>query len=223
MPETTPQLYGFYRSSASWRVRLALKWKGVAYESFCVDLVKTEQKSEKYLAMNPNGKVPSFVTKEGEIIYQSMAILEYLEEVYPERPLLPKHPLERAQVRLICQLVSCDIQPLQNPSVVAAVGGSDLTKRLEWAQRVIGSGFIALEKKLESTAGIYCVGNQVTMADFCVVPMVHNAEKFKLDLTPFPLITRINNTLMALEEFQQTHPFSQSDCPEELKTHTETS
>ncbi|KAL0080254.1 glutathione S-transferase zeta 1 [Phycomyces blakesleeanus] len=214
--ETLPTLYSYFRSSASWRVRLALAWKGIEYNTEYVNLLINENKEKKYLDINPTGKIPTFVTKEGKILLQSMAIMEYLEETYPERPTLPSGPVHRARVRAVCQMIACDIHPLQNLSVLRYVS-DEKEKQEEWAREFIARGFKGLEKELENLSGTYTVGEHITMADFFLVPMVQNAHRNNLDMKPYPLITRISNTLMTLPEFKQTHPFAQPDCPPELR------
>ncbi|KAI9018001.1 glutathione S-transferase [Phycomyces nitens] len=214
--EITPVLYSYFRSSASWRVRLALAWKGVEYETRLVNLLTRDNHKKEYLDINPTGKVPTFETKEGKLLFQSMAIMEYLEETYPDRPILPSGPIHRARVRAICQIIACDIHPLQNLSVLRYLS-DDKEKQEEWARHFISRGFDGLQKELETLSGTYTVGEHITMADFFLVPMVQNAYRNNLDMKPYPLITRIFNTLMTLPEFKQTHPFVQPDCPPELR------
>ncbi|XP_069885044.1 maleylacetoacetate isomerase isoform X3 [Dipodomys merriami] len=150
---------------------------------------------------------------DGIIIGQSLAIIEYLEETRPTPRLLPQDPKKKASVRMISDLISSGIQPLQNLSVLKQMGDNPQP----WAQKVIISGFDALEKILQSTAGKYCVGDEVSMADLCLVPQVANAERFNVDLTPYPTINHINKTLLALEAFQVSHPSRQPDTPTELR------
>lgn len=134
-----------------------------------------------------------------------------------ERPMLPKGAIHRAQVRAITQTIACDIHPLQNLGVLIHAGGSDQEKRAEWANYWITKGFTGLEVMLEQYAGTYCIGDHITMADMFLVPMVYNAQRFKVDMKAFPLITRISNTLMTLPEFQNSQPANQPDAPEEMK------
>ncbi|CAO3635390.1 unnamed protein product [Cunninghamella blakesleeana] len=209
--EKKPILYGYFRSTATWRIHIALLWKGIDYEYKPVNLVTGEQKSEAFLKLNPAGRVPAFITKEGKVLIQSEAILEYIEETHPERPMLPKGAYHRALVRSIVQLIACDIHPIQNLAVLKYVGGSDMEKRAEWAKHWVTSGFEGLEKILEESAGTYCVGDHITSADMFLVPMVFNAQRWNVDMTSFPIITRINNTLMTLPEFKNSHPSNQPD------------
>ncbi|KAM6201611.1 maleylacetoacetate isomerase [Rhynchocyon petersi] len=210
-----PILYSYFRSSCSWRVRIALTLKGIDYETVPVNLVKDggQQFSKEFQALNPMKQVPALKI-DGITIGQSLAIIEYLEETRPTPRLLPQDPKKKASVRMISDIIAAGIQPLQNLSVLKQVGQEN---QLAWAQNVISSGFSALEKILQSTAGKYCVGDEISMADLCLVPQVANAERYKVDLTPYPTINRINKTLLALEAFQATHPCRQPDTPPELR------
>uniref|UniRef100_A0AC11CS53 Glutathione S-transferase zeta 1 n=1 Tax=Ovis aries TaxID=9940 RepID=A0AC11CS53_SHEEP len=143
-----------------------------------------------------------------------LAIIEYLEETRPTPRLLPQDPKKRAQVRMVSDLIASGIQPLQNLSVLKQVGQEN---QLTWAQQAITSGFNALEQTLQSTAGRFCVGDEVSMADLCLAPQVANADRFKVDLTPYPNISRINKSLLALEAFHVSHPCRQPDTPPELR------
>lgn len=215
MQAAKPILYSYFRSSCSWRVRIALVLKGINYETVPIDLIKDggQQFSEEFRALNPMMQVPTLKI-DGLILGQSLAIIEYLEETRPTPRLLPQDPKKRASVRMISDLIAGGIQPLQNLSVLKQVGEQN---QLPWAQKVISSGFKALEQILQSTAGKYCVGDEVSMADLCLVPQVANAERYKVDLSPYPTINRINKTLLALEAFQVTHPCRQPDTPAELR------
>nr|KAF6500277.1 glutathione S-transferase zeta 1 [Molossus molossus] len=196
-----PILYSYFRSSCSWRVRIALALKSIDYETVPVNLIKDggQQFSKEFLALNP---------------MKQLAIIEYLEETRPTPRLLPPDPKKKVLVRMISDLIASGIQPVQNLSVLKQVGQEN---QLTWAQKAITSGFHALEQILQSTAGKYCVGDEVSMADLCLVPQVANAERFKVDLTPYPTISRINKSLLALEAFQVSHPCRQPDTPPELR------
>ncbi|XP_060074672.1 maleylacetoacetate isomerase-like [Ylistrum balloti] len=211
-----PVLYTYFRSSCSWRVRIALAWKGIEYESKYVNLVKDggQQRQEEYAAINPMKQVPALVMN-GSTMTQSVAMLEYLEEVHPEKPLLPKDPLDKVKVREIVSVISGGIQPLQNLSVLQKIGDDG---KMEWGKFWIDKGFVALEQILKRTAGKYCVGDSVTMADACLVPQVYNANRFKVDMDQFPTISRINNALLQLDAFQESHPSKMDDCPENLRS-----
>ncbi|XP_005986591.1 maleylacetoacetate isomerase isoform X1 [Latimeria chalumnae] len=211
-----PILYSYFRSSCSWRVRIALTLKGIEYDQAPINLIKDggEQFTDKFKALNPMHQVPA-IHIDGVTISQSLAIIQYLEETHPNPRLLPVDPKKRAQVRMISDLITSGIQPLQNLYVLKKVEDD---KRTEWAQHFIGKGFQALECLLKETAGQYCVGDEVSMADLCLVPQVYNAERFKVDLAPFPTVTRINKALMELEAFKVSHPTRQPDTPPEMRT-----
>ncbi|XP_010214669.1 PREDICTED: maleylacetoacetate isomerase isoform X1 [Tinamus guttatus] len=214
MASEKPILYSYFRSSCSWRVRIALALKGIAYNQVPVNLLKDggQQHSAEYKILNPMQQVPALKI-DGITLSQSLAIIHYLEETRPSPRLLPQDPKKRAQVRMISDHIVSGIQPLQNVSVLERVG----EKKLEWAQHYIKSGFQALEQILQHTAGRYCVGDEVSMADLCLVPQVFNAERYKVDLAPYPTIIRINKALLELEAFQVSHPSRQPDTPAELR------
>ncbi|CAG7820227.1 unnamed protein product [Allacma fusca] len=203
-----PILYAFHVSSCSWRVRIALAHKKIEHDIRVVNIVNRESRSPEYMSkVNPAGQIPALEVN-GNVIAESLAILEYLEEVYPQKPLLPKEAIERAKVREICELIATGIQPLQNPKV-AARHSTETEKRLEWTEYYINRGFIALEKILNTTSanGKYCYGDSLTTADCVLVPQVFNAiARFKLDMTPYPKIMSIYNSLMKLEEVKLGHP-----------------
>ncbi|KAJ6661268.1 hypothetical protein lerEdw1_015405 [Lerista edwardsae] len=198
----------------------ALALKGIAYDQIPVNLVKDEgqQFTPEFRAVNPMQQVPALKI-DGVILSQSffyplqLAIIEYLEETRPQTRLLPQDPKKRAQVRMISDHIASGIQPLQNLTVLQQIG----EKKLEWAQHYISRGFKALEQILQETAGRYCVGDEVTMADLCLVPQVYNANRFKVDLAPYPTISKINKALLELEAFQTSHPSRQPDTPPDLK------
>ncbi|XP_044292836.1 maleylacetoacetate isomerase isoform X1 [Varanus komodoensis] len=209
-----PVLYTYFRSSCSWRVRIALALKGIVYDQVPVNLIKDggQQLSSEFQTVNPMQQVPALKI-DGITLSQSLAIIEYLEETRPNPRILPQDPKKRAQVRMISDHITSGIQPLQNLTVLNKMG----EKKLDWAQHFISRGFKALEQILQETAGRYCVGNEVTMADLCLVPQVYNAERFKVDLTPYPTISKINKALLELEAFQTSHPSRQSDTPSDLR------
>ncbi|XP_067848228.1 maleylacetoacetate isomerase [Heptranchias perlo] len=208
-----PVLYTYFRSSCSWRVRIALAFKGVEYEQVAVNLVKDggQQHVDVFKALNPMKQVPA-LSIDGITLSQSLAIIQYLDETRPGPRLLPEDAKKRAQVRMISDHITSGIQPLQNLCVLQRVGGE---KKLEWAQHFIINGLRALESLLQQTAGRYCVGDEVTMADLCLVPQVYNAGRYKVDLTSFPTIAKINNALLDLEAFKVSHPSCQPDTPPE--------
>ncbi|XP_066468201.1 maleylacetoacetate isomerase isoform X2 [Tiliqua scincoides] len=214
MASEKPVLYSYFRSSCSWRVRIALALKGIAYELVPVNLLKDggQQLTSEFKAVNPMQQVPA-LRIDGVTLSQSLAIIEYLEETRPNTRILPQDPKKRAQVRMISDHIASGIQPLQNVTILQQMG----EKKLEWAQRCISHGFQALEQILQETAGRYCVGDEVSMADLCLVPQVYNAERYKVELAPYPTIIRINKALLELEAFHTSHPSRQPDTPPELR------
>ncbi|KAH8367322.1 hypothetical protein KR200_006417, partial [Drosophila serrata] len=210
-----PILYSYWSSSCSWRVRIALYLKDISYEIKPTSLIKTISNhayTPEYLEVNPMQQVPALKI-DGHSLCESVAIMHYLEQTCPQPALLPQDPLARAKVNEIVQLICSGIQPLQNTGVLEGVGKD---KSLEWAQHWISRGFRGLERILSQSAGKYCVGNELTMADICLVPQVHNARRFKVDLSPYPTIVRLDKELLELEAFKSTHPFKQPDCPPEF-------
>lgn len=209
-----PVLYSYFRSSCAWRVRTALAMKGIDYEYSPVHLVQDggQQFSDTYKALNPQCVVPTLEI-DGQVLTQSLSIIEYLDETRGSPCLLPKgDPIRRQQVRAVSDCIASGIQPIQNLSVVKYVGPE---KKAEWGKHWIEQGFNGLEKLLQKTAGKYCVGDEVTMADLCLVPQVYNANRFKVDMSAYPIISRINEELNTLEAFQKAHPAQQPDCPPE--------
>lgn len=212
-------LYSYYRSSASWRVRLALAFKNIDYEYRAVHLVKDggEQHKDEYRTLNPSRQVPTLII-DGTTLTQSMAIVEYLEETKEGQRILPKDPILRAQARRIAEMINSGIQPLQNLSVLQKLDkytNSDIKQ--EWGHFWIDRGFKAVEAVLSSTSGKYCVGDEISIADLCLVPQVYNAKRFKVDMSQFPTINRIHDDLVKMEQFKTADPLHQPDCPEETK------
>ncbi|XP_066934808.1 maleylacetoacetate isomerase-like [Clytia hemisphaerica] len=209
-------LYSYFRSSCSWRVRIALALKNIKYEYKPINLLKSEQQSDEYKLINPSGSVPCLVTK-GHTLTQSQAIMEYLDEVYPDgHALLPKDdPIKRATVRKLSNVIAADIQPVQNLRILKKVGSET---KMEWGHWAIHCGFVVLEKMLAETAGKYCFGDEITMVDCCLAPQVYNANRFKVDMSEFPIISRVNEELMKHDAFLTSRPEAQSDCPEELRS-----
>jgi maleylacetoacetate isomerase len=212
------KLHTYFRSSAAYRVRIALNLKGLAYESVPVHLLRGggEQLQEAYRAINPSALVPALQDERGTVT-QSMAILEYLEETHPEAPLLPRDPLARAHVRELAQVVACDIHPLNNLRVlrylVHELGASDEAKD-EWYRHWVREGFEALEAHLvrDLYTADFCHGSAPTLADCFLVPQVYNAQRFELDMAPYPTIARINDNCLALPAFARAHPSQQPDA-----------
>lgn len=206
------KLYGYFRSSAAYRVRIAMNLKGLRREDVFVHLRKGEQRAPEYLKLNPQGLVPTLVDGEAAIT-QSLAILEYLEEVHPKPALLPRDPADRARVRGLALAVACDIHPLNNLKVLQRLQkelGLDEAARNAWYHHWVHDGFRAIEAQLAG-AGRFCIGGQPTMADVCLVPQTYNAERFKVDLAPYPTIRRIVAECRALPAFAQAAPEAQPD------------
>ena len=215
----TLTLYGYWRSSAAYRVRIALNLKGLAWESRPVHLLKQggEQHRAEYRAHNPQELVPCLLDGE-QTITQSMAIVEYLEETRPTPPLLPVEAMARARVRALAQAVACDIHPLNNLRVLQYLEnplGIDEDRRELWVRHWIALGFAALETMLAGNpeTGLCCHGDEPTLADVCLIPQVYNALRFHLPLESYPTIQRIHAHCNTLEAFQASAPERQSDAP----------
>ncbi|XP_053701590.1 maleylacetoacetate isomerase isoform X1 [Synchiropus splendidus] len=210
-----PVLHGYFRSSCSWRVRIAFALKGIEYDQVPVNLIKDggQQLSEQFKSLNPMQQVPA-VEIDGVTLSQSLAVIQYVDETRPGPRLLPTDPKKRAQVRMISDMIASGIQPLQNLHVIQKIGA----EKVPWAQYFINRGFQALEPVLKQTAGVYCVGDEISMADVCLVPQVYNAERFKVDMDQYPTIKRVNEGLLELEAFSTTHPSCQPDTPADLRS-----
>ena len=209
-------LYGYWRSSAAYRIRIALGLKGLAYSSVPVDLAGGAQSAAAFLAVNPQGLVP-VLDDGGVVVAQSPAILEYLEETRPRPPLLPAGAAARADVRRLAAMVACDIHPLGNARVLRALRGdfgADDAAVAAWVHRWIGAGFGALEALLAGRDGRFCHGDSPTLADVCLVPQMYNARRFGLDLAPYPTLVRIDAACCELPAFAAAAPERQPDCPE---------
>jgi len=204
------KLYQHLRSSASYRVRIALALKGLEYDSVIVDLLRGDQRSEDYARRNPAQLVPLLEDGAAQIA-QSLAIIEYLDELHPEPPLLPRgNAADRAWVRQLTLSVACDIHPLNNLRVLQHLGnaGYSEAQRNDWARHWIAQGFAALETELAGSPrrGSCCHGDQPTLADICLVPQMVNAARVELDLAPYPTLQRIERHCMGLAAFADTHP-----------------
>ncbi len=212
------RLYGYWRSSAAYRVRIALNLKGLVYDSVPVHLARDggEQFSPEFTQLNPQSRVPVLMHG-SRVLRQSLAIIEYLDETWPSPPLLPVSLRDRARVRAIAQLIACDIHPLNNVSVMRFLEHTwavPRPERDEWIRHWIREGFRALEAMLveSSATGSFCEGDVPTLADCCLVPQVYNAHRYGLDMSAFPTIERINTACLQLPEFDLARPEVQPDA-----------
>ncbi len=211
------RLYTYFRSSAAYRVRIALALKGLAYESVPVHLLRDggEQNAPAYRALNPAGLVPALVAEGGGLLTQSVAILEYLEEAHPSPPLLPRDPLARARVRAFALAIACDIHPLDNLRVLRYLKrelGHEQAVIDAWYRHWILAGLPTLEAMAMAAGGPFCFGADVTMADICLVPQLANARRYDCDLSPFPALLRAAAAAAALPAFAAAAPERQPDA-----------
>ncbi len=206
------KLYTFFRSSAAYRVRIALNLKGLAYDADFVSLPNNEQRRPNYMAINPQGRVPT-LDLDGAILIQSPAILEYLEELHPEPPLLPQDPITRAKVRAVAAVIGCDIHPLNNSGTLAYLKGrmgQDEAAVNAWYAHWINEGFRAIERLIEP--GPFAFGDRPTLADIYLVPQVYNARRFKVSLDDFPKIAAVDAACNDIEAFRAAAPERQPDA-----------
>ncbi|MES2862242.1 MAG: maleylacetoacetate isomerase [Pseudomonadota bacterium] len=206
-------LHGYFRSSAAWRVRIALSLKGLNAEPKYQHLRKGEQRSPEYLAVNPQGLLPSLILDDGAVLTQSLAICEYLDEVHPEPALLPADAVTRAKVRAFSQVIACDIHPLQNLKVLKALEARGQTSEETqlWAREVIAGGFDALETLVAGQSRPFAFGDTPSLADICLVPQMANARRFGVELR-WPRLLAIEAACSALPAFAETHPDRQPDA-----------
>jgi maleylacetoacetate isomerase len=209
------KLYGFFRSSAAFRVRIALNLKKLDYENAFIHLRRGDQAAPPFLGINPQGLVPALEI-DGQTLTQSLAIIEYLDETHPEPPLLPRDAAGRARVRALAAIVACDIHPLDNLRVLRYLHrplGHDQDAVETWYNHWIDRGFGAIERLLagDRRTAAFCHGDRPGLADIALVPQVVNAERYRLDLAPYPTIARIFETCMKLDAFAAAHPGRQPD------------
>jgi maleylpyruvate isomerase len=208
------RLYDYWRSSAAYRVRIALNFKGLAYEQVPVDLRAGAQRAPDFLEINPQGLVP-VLEDDGVRLTQSLPILNYLEERYPEPPLLPKDAPGRATSRGIAVAIACEVHPLNNLRVLQYLErelGLSEAQRLAWYRHWVTEGLGPIEKMLARSAGDFCVGDAPSLADACLVPQVYNARRYQCDLEPYPTIRRIDERCREMEGFAKAAPERQSDA-----------
>lgn len=208
-------LYDYWRSSAAYRVRIALKLKGLTYESRPVNLAEGEQLKEPYASINPHSAVPMLL--DGNVkLTQSLAIIEYLDERHPNPPLLPTTPEHRAQARAIAQHIACDIHPLNTPRILKYITGplkQTEEAKLDWYKHWVQKGLQALEAMVKETSqGKYCVGENPTLADICLIPQMYNARRFNCPLDDFPTLKTIESHCNSLISFQAAKPETQTDA-----------
>ena len=209
-------LYTFFRSSTSFRLRIALAYKGIPYEPKFVSLPKGEHQAVDYLAKNPQGLVPALVDDAGRVFTQSMAMIEYLDDIHPEPPLMPKDPVEKWYVRAVSQIIGCEMHPLNNVRVLKYLKGYGLDAAKvdgDWYPHWVAEGFKGLEAFLlsENRFGKFCLGSQFTMADVCLIPQVFNAQRYNCDLSAYPTVMRVFETGAALEAVKKAEPSTQAD------------
>jgi maleylpyruvate isomerase len=207
-------LYDYWRSSSAWRVRIALHWKGIAFERRVVNLSPNggDQNNPEFRALNPLGQVPVFIPDEGApAITQSMAIISYLDERFPTPPLVPADPLRRARARQLAEMVNAGIQPFQNTGTLArvkALGGDPM----EWARELNARGLAALEAASQETEGTFLVGDAPSVADVYLIPQLYAARRWSVDLAPYPTLLRVEATCASLPAFAAAHADVQSDA-----------
>ncbi len=208
------KLHGYFRSSASYRVRIALNLKGLTAEHLPHHLRKGEQRAPDYLALNPQGFVPTLEDDSGAALIQSLAIIEWLDETHPEPPLLPKDPLRRAQVRAFAQVLACDTHPVQNLKVLARLRelGLPEDKVTAWAGWANREGLAACEALIRHEPGPFCFGATPTLADLCLVPQLGNARRFGVDVAAFPRLLQAEAAAKALPAFADAAPERQPDA-----------
>lgn len=210
------RFHGFFRSSSAYRCRIAFNLKGIQPDTAFVSLRQNEQRSQSYLALNPQGLVPALETDEG-VLFQSLAIIEWLDETQPGPKLLPSDPMVRAQVRAFAQVIACDVHPLQNLRVLKyleATFGADQEAKDAWCHAWIAPGLETCEAMAaaQDHGGHFVFGDQPSLADICLVPQMFSADRFGLSLDPYPRLNAIRTACEALTAFAEAHPSRQSDA-----------
>lgn len=207
------RLHGYFRSTASYRVRIALNLKGLRYDQLFRHLRKGEQRAPAYLAINPQGLVPALELEDGAVLTQSLAICEYLDEIAPDPALLPADPVARAHVRAFAQAIACDIHPVQNLKILDRLRSLGLDEQAVtgWARTTIEEGLDACDRLLAGVSGGFCFGDAVTLADICLVPQLVNARRFGADLR-WPRLLAIEAACLALPAFADAAPERQADA-----------
>lgn len=212
-------LYNYFRSSTSYRVRLALHMKDLNFEYKPINLLKGEQHSAEYRKINSLGGVPTLI-HEGKVIPESFAIIEYLDEVFPSPGLFPKDPYLKARIRQVCEVINSFMHPMGNLKTLQYMEkhhGYSQEQKDQWVQHWATQGLETLEATLKEFAGTYSFGDQVTMTDLFLIPQLLTCLRFKIDISKYPTLVRINENCQKLEAFQKAHPFKQIDTPEEFR------
>ncbi|WP_413586087.1 maleylacetoacetate isomerase [Bdellovibrio sp. HCB274] len=212
-------LYNYFRSSTSFRARVVMQLKGIGFEYKPINLLKDEQHSQEYLKLNPLGGIPTLV-HDGKVIPDSMAIIEYLEEIHPSPSIMPKDAFLRARVRQICEIVNASMHPYGNLKVTKYLGqahGYTQEQKDQWVQKWVIQGLEALEKTLPEFAGKYCFGDQVTMADVVLYPQIITCQRFHVDLSKYPTVMKIFGNLDQHPAFMEAHFSRQIDTPDDLR------
>lgn len=207
------KLYSFFRSSASYRVRIALALKGLNYETVSIPMRDNSHRSESYRKINPQQRLPTLELDDGTKLIQSLAIIDYLDAIYPEPRLIPEEPLARARVQAVAQIIGCDIHPLNNSgtrTVLTSMFGADEKSLDSWTAYWIREGFGAIDRLLEP--GPYAFGVTVTLADLCIVPQVYNARRYNVPLDDFPRVLAVDATARQHPAFQAAAPEAQPDA-----------
>jgi maleylacetoacetate isomerase len=209
------KLYTYFRSSAAFRVRIALNLKGLAYEPLFVHLAKGEHRAAAYAKVNPQALLPTLELDDGTRLTQSLAIIEYLDETHPAKPLIPKDALGKARVRSLSYLIASEIHPLNNLRVLQHLKralGQNEEQVNTWYRHWIADGLAKLEAELSGGRGKFCHGDSPTMADCCLVPQIFNAQRYNSDLAPYPNTMRVFDACMKLEAFDRAQPSKQPDA-----------
>jgi maleylpyruvate isomerase len=208
------KLHGYFRSSASYRVRIALNLKGLGADQLSYHLRNGEQRAPAFLALNPQGLVPALQDDHGATLTQSLAIIEWLDETHPEPPLLPKDPLRRARVRAFAMALACDTHPVQNLKVLARLRGLGLTEDQvkDWAAGVNREGLSACETLIANEPGPFCFGAEPSIADLCLVPQLANARRFGVDVSAFPRLLKAEAAARSNKAFADAAPDRQPDA-----------
>jgi len=207
------KLYSFFRSSASYRVRIALALKGLNYETISIPMRDNSHRSESYRKINPQQRLPTLELDDGTKLIQSLAIIDYLDAVHPEPRLIPDEPLERARVQAVAQIIGCDIHPLNNTgtrSLLTSMFGADEKSLDSWTAYWIREGFAAIDRLIQP--GPYAFGDRITLADICIVPQVYNARRYKVPLDDFPRVVAVDMTARQHPAFVAAAPEAQPDA-----------